>query len=127
MFYILASFSLYTHKKNRGGGGAPAASASTILKSHKRRRDQPCLGTGAKVGGYSLAPQRAPSLPFLGSSMERESMKKLRCVSLRAPVVVCVCVCSSSSSSWLLFLYLISESYYQIVNHGVRFAVSETL
>jgi len=28
----------------------------------------------------------------------------------------------------VVFLYLfISESYYQIVNHGVRFAVSETL
>lgn len=57
-------------------------------------------------------------------------MKRLRCVSPSCSccgVYVCVFVVVVVVVE-VVFLYLfISESYYQIVNHGVRFAVSETL
>lgn len=107
MFYILASRSLYTHKKNRGEGGVPAASASAILKSHKRRRDQPFLGTGAKVGVPWLPNAARPRCPSLDrSSMETEYEE----VALRQSFVLllwCVCSLLSSSSWWWWWLFFI--------------------
>lgn len=119
---------MYTHKKNRGGGGVPAASA--ILKSHKRRRDQPFLGTGAKVGVPWLPNAARPRCPSLDrSSMETEYEEVALCQSSCSCCGVCVfVVVIMVVVVVVVFLYLfISESYYQIVNHGVRFAVSETL
>ena len=69
------------------------------------------------------------ALPWI-DQVWRQSMKRLRCVSPSCSCCgVCVRCCHRRrGGGGGCFLYdLISESYYQIVNHGVRFAVSETL